>query len=103
MRAREAKAEPEDVGQAAKLAWAPPARTDKPLPVGPPPPGHAGPRPVLVAGTATMERVAALADELGRAARDLVTEYKLVREENARLTETLKEFERAFEALRGRR
>lgn len=56
----------------------------------------------LVAGTSTMERVAALAEALGAAARELVTEYRLVREENTRLTETVQQLERMFEGLKRR-
>ena len=69
----------------------------------PAPPGYELPRPILVAGTATMDRVVGLASQLAEAVRDLVTEYRLVRDENKGLTETLAAMEQAFGVMRSRR
>lgn len=80
---------------AGKLAW-----REVPKPAETVPSGRGA---VLVAGTATMERVAALAEALGAAARELVTEYRLVREENDRLTKAVKQLDEMLEGLRGRR
>lgn len=91
------------VGQAASgPGWRQAPVPERPRLTAPAPLGMGAPKATLVAGTSTMERVAALAEALGAAARELVTEYRLVREENTRLTEAVQQLERMFEGLRRR-
>lgn len=90
-----AKLVSENVSQAGKLVW---REATKPQDSGASPSAKGA---VLVAGTATMERVAFLAEALGAAARELVTEYKLVREENARLAQAVQQLDRTLGEIRG--
>lgn len=97
-----AKVAPDHLETVNKSGWRFAEAPARPVLTGPPPLSMTRPTATLVAGTATMEKVAALAEALAAAARDLVTEYRLVREENTRLTEAVQQMERMFEGLRRR-